>query len=96
MYSWNIYVSISKLTSKTKYIKHAIRNITFSKAAEQDNIITGQTTSQYVLYLNVHLFATIVSIQSIILEVGGWGWGCISTCRNGMRLKFVPEISLVQ
>ena len=44
---------------------HVVRNVTFSKATGQDNI-TGQTASAQVLfYLNVHLFATIVSIQGI-------------------------------
>ena len=44
---------------------HVVQNVTFSKAAGQDNI-TGQTASAQVLfYLNVHLFATIVSIQGI-------------------------------
>ena len=48
-------------------------NITFSKAAGQDNNITGQRNSAQVLfYLKVHLFATIVSIQGI-REVGGRG-----------------------
>ena len=70
VYSWNIHLSISKLTGKTEYAKHVVRNITFSKAAGDDNI-TGQTASAQVLfYLNVHLFATIVSIQGI-WEVGG-------------------------
>ena len=79
---WNIHLSISiigisilhyqciQLTGKTEYAKHVVRNITFSKAAGDDNI-TGQTASAQVLfYLNVHLFATIVSIQGI-WEVGG-------------------------
>ena len=70
VHSWNIHFSISKLTGKTEYAKHVVRNITFSKAAGDDNI-TGQTASAQVLfYLNVHLFATIVSIQGI-WEVGG-------------------------
>ena len=30
---WNIHLSISKLTGRTEYAKHAVRNITFSKAA---------------------------------------------------------------
>ena len=65
VHSWNIHLSISKLTGKTEYAKHVVRNITFSKAAGDDNI-TGQTASAQVLfYLNVHLFATIVSIQGI-------------------------------
>ena len=72
VYSWNIHLSISKLTGKTEYAKHVVRNITFSKAAGDDNI-TGQTASAQVLfYLNVHLFATIVSIQGM-WEVGVGG-----------------------
>ena len=71
VHSWNIHLSISKLTGKTEYAKHVVRNITFSKAAGEDNNITGQAASAQVLfYLNVHLFATIVSIQGI-WEVGG-------------------------
>ena len=66
IHSWNIHLSISKLTGKTEYAKHVVRNITFSKAAGEDNNITGQAASAQVLfYLNVHLFATIVSIQGI-------------------------------
>ena len=50
------------LLGKTEYTKHIVRNITFSEAAGQDKNITGQTASEQVLfYLNVHLFATIVS-----------------------------------
>ena len=76
-HSWNIHVSISKLTGKTESTKHALRNITCSRAAGQDNNITGQTTSEQVLfYLNVHLFPTRVSIKEI-LEVGGRGGGRI-------------------
>ena len=53
-------------------MKHAVRKTTFSKAAGQDDNITGQSACQLVLsYLNVHLFATIVSIQWIIWEVEG-------------------------
>ena len=75
MHSWNIHLSISKLTDKTEYAKHVVRNITFSKAAGEDNNITGQAASAQVLfYLNVHLFATIVSIQGI-WKVGGGGRG---------------------
>ena len=49
--------------------------ITFNKAAVQDNNITGQTGSAQVLsYLNVHLFATIGSMQGI-WEVGFRGKG---------------------
>ena len=70
MHSWNIYLSISKLTDKTDYAKHVVRNTIFSKAEGQDNNITGQTASAQVLfYWNVHLFATLVSIQGI-WEVG--------------------------
>ena len=59
------------LLAKTEYAKHVVRNITFSEAAGQDHNVTGQTASEQVLfYLNVHLFATIVSIQGI-WEVGG-------------------------
>ena len=73
IHSWNIHVSISKLTGKTESTKHALRNITCSRAAGQDNKITGQTASEQVLfYLNVHLFPTIVSIKGI-WEVGGRG-----------------------
>ena len=96
MHSWNIDLSISKLTCKTEYAKHVVRNITFSKAAGQDSNITGQTASAQVLsYLNVHLFATIVSIQGI-WEVGSIQPPPTSVSRNGMRWKFVPGISLVQ
>ena len=71
MCSWNIHVSISKLTGKTGCMKHAVRNITFSKVPGQDNNISGQPASRHVLfYLNVHLFATVVSLQGI-WEVGG-------------------------
>ena len=108
---WNIHLSISiigisilhyqciQLTGKTEYAKHVVRNITFSKAAGDDNI-TGQTASAQVLfYLNVHLFATIVSIQGI-WEVGVGGihpppLTSVLTSRNGMRWIFVPGISLV-
>ena len=69
--------------------------------------MTGQTASKQILfYLNVHLFATIVSIEGV-WEVGGRGRGTgihpsppnththkYSTSRNGMRRKFVPGISL--
>ena len=73
VYSWNIHLNISKLTGKTEYVKHVVLNITFSKAAGQGNNITGQRTSAQVLfYLNVYLFATIVSIQGI-WKVGGTG-----------------------
>ena len=59
-------VVFESLLAKTEYAKHVLRNITFSKAAGQDNNITEQTASAQVLsYLNVHLFATIVSIQGI-------------------------------
>ena len=70
IHSWNIHLSISKLTGKTEFAKHLVRNITCSRAAGQDNNMTGQTASEQVLfYLNVHLFATIVSIKRI-WEVG--------------------------
>ena len=72
---------------------HVVRNVTFSKAAGQDNI-TGQTASAQVLfYLNVHLFATIVSIQGI-WEIEGrsihllpypYSPSSVSTSRNSMR-----------
>ena len=69
MYSWNIHVSVLKLTAKLN--KHGVRNIIFSKASGQDNNISEQTASQQVLsYLNVHLFAIIASIQQVIWEVG--------------------------
>ena len=68
-----MHLSISKLTGKTEYTKHVVRNTAFSKAAGKDNSLTGKTTSAQVLFhLNVHLFATIVSIQGI-WEVGGRG-----------------------
>ena len=74
MYSWNIHVSVSKLTGKAEQIKHAVWNMTFFKAEGQDNNVNGQITSQHVLsYLNVHLFATIGSIPGIIWEVEGAG-----------------------
>ena len=90
-----------KLTGKTEYIKNAVWNISCSKAAGQDNNITGQTGSQQVLlYLNLHLFATIASIQGI-WELRGRGFTplphtSVSTSRNGMRRKFVAGISLMQ
>ena len=72
---------------------HVVQNVTFSKAAGQDNI-TGQTASAQVLfYLNVHLFATIVSIQGI-WEIEGrsihllpypYPPSSVSISRNGMR-----------
>ena len=73
VHSCNIHLSISKLTGKSEYAKHVVRNVAFSKTAGQDNNITGQTAcAQVLFYLNVHLFATIVSIQGI-WEVGGRG-----------------------
>ena len=64
---------------KTEYTKHIVRNITFSEAAGQDKNITGQTASEQVLfYLNVHLFATIVSINGI-WEVGDRRGGGVYT-----------------
>ena len=60
-----MHLSIPKLTCQTEHARHVVRNITFIKASEQDNI-TGQTASAQVLFsLNVQLFATIVSIQGI-------------------------------
>ena len=48
--------------------------MTFFKAEGQDNNVNGQITSQHVLsYLNVHLFATIGSIQGIIWDKEGGG-----------------------
>ena len=97
--SWNIHLSISKLTGKTEFAKHVVRNITFSKAAGRDNNITGQAASAQVLFcLNVHLFATIQGIWEV---VGREVYTpppptSISTLGNGMRWKFVPGISLVQ
>ena len=73
MRSWNIHLSISKLTGKTEYAKHLVRNITCSRAAGQDNNITWQAASeQNLFYLNVHIFAAIVSIKGI-WEVRGRG-----------------------
>ena len=70
IHSWNIHLSIPKLTGKTEFAKHLVRNVTCSRAAGQGNNITGQTASEQVLfYLNVHLFDTIVSIKRI-WEVG--------------------------
>ena len=87
------------LLAKTEYAKHVVRNITFSEAAGQDNNITGQTASEQVLfYLNVQLFATIVSIHGI-WEVGDWGVYSphqYSTFRNGMIWNLVPGTSLEQ
>ena len=105
VHSWNIHLSILKLTGKTEYAKHLVRNITCSRAAGQNNNITDQTASEQVLfYLRVQRFATIVSIKEI-WEVGVRGeytpsppppHTSISTSRNGMRWNFVPGISLVQ
>ena len=96
--SRNIHVSVSKLTGKREQLKYAVRNATFSKAAGQEGNMTGHTTSQQILsYLNVHIFATVVSL----LGVKGW-WGdgipptSTSTSRNSMSLKFVPGIPLVK
>ena len=50
VHSWNIHLSILKLTGKTEYAKHVVQNITSSKAARQDNNITGQTASAQVLF----------------------------------------------
>ena len=61
------------LPTKTEHAKHVVWNITFSEAAHQGNNITGQTASEQVLFdLNVHHFATIVSIYGI-WEVGDRG-----------------------
>ena len=63
-------VEFQNLLAKTEYAENAVQNITFSEAAGQDNNITGQTASEQVLfYLDVHIFATIVSIHGI-WEVG--------------------------
>ena len=100
-YRYILGISILKLTAKTEYAKHVVRNITFSEATGQDHNITGQTASEQVLfYLNVHLFATIVSIQGM-WEVGVGGihplpLPSVSTSRNAMRWIDVPGISLVQ
>ena len=53
VHSWNIHHSISKLTGKTEYAKHVVRNVSFSEAADQDNI-TGQTACEQVLYMGIH------------------------------------------
>ena len=70
-YILGIFIIVfQNLLAKTEYAKHVVRNITFSEAAGQDNNITGQTASEQVLfYLNIHFFATIVSIHGI-WEVG--------------------------
>ena len=66
-------LAFQKLLAKTEYAKHVVQNITFEEAVGQDNNITGQTSFEQILfYLNVHLFATIVSIHGI-WEVGNWG-----------------------
>ena len=66
VHSWSIHLSISNISVKTEYTNRVVQNITFSKDAGQDNNITGQTISEYVLfYFNIHLFATIVSMQGI-------------------------------
>ena len=87
------------LLAKIEYAKHVVRNLTFSKAVGQDNNITGEAASEQVLFcLNVHLFATIVSIYKI-WGVGDSGVGytatSISNFRNGMRWNLAPGISLV-
>ena len=75
-YRYILGISILKLTAKTEYAKHVVRNITFSEATGQDHNITGQTASEQVLfYLNVHLFATIVSINGIWKVGDRWGGG---------------------
>ena len=64
MCSWNIHVSVSKLTGKSA---------AFNKAAGQDNI-TKQITLQLVLsYLSVQLFAAMLCIHWIVWEVEGGG-----------------------
>ena len=82
-----MHLSIPKLTGKTEYARHVVRNIAFSKASGKDKNITGQAASAQILfYLNVHVFANIVSIQGI-WEVGSGRASptSISTSRNGMR-----------
>ena len=90
-------LEFQNLLAKTEYAKHVVRNITFSEAAGQDNNITGQTASEQILfYLNVHLFATIVSIHGIwdVGDRGGYTLppdpSSISTSRNRMRRSPVP------
>ena len=93
VHSQNIHLSISKLTGKNEYAKHVVRNITFSKAVGQSNNITGQTASKQVLfYLNVHHFATIVSIQGI-WEVGGRGYALASHQYLKFQKRYEMEIS---
>ena len=91
-YRYILGISILKLTAKTEYAKHVVRNITFSEATGQDHNITGQTASEQVLfYLNVHLLllyehtGDMGSIPTSIL-----------TSRKGLRRNFVPGISLMQ
>ena len=73
-YVLGIFILVfQNLLSKTEYGKHVVQNITFGEAVGQDNNITGQTAFEQILfYLNVHLFATIVSIHGI-WEVGNRG-----------------------
>ena len=54
IYRYILGISILKLTAKTEYAKHVVRNITFSEAAGQDNNITGQTACEQVLYVGIH------------------------------------------
>ena len=64
---------LQNLLAKTEYAKHVVQNITFREAAGQDNNMTGPAAFEQILfYLNVHLFATIVSIHGI-WEVGNRG-----------------------
>ena len=63
-YILGIFILVfQNLLGKTEYAKHVVRNITFSKAADQDNNITGLTACEQVLYIGVHG----------IWEVGDWG-----------------------
>ena len=89
-YILGIFIIVfQNLLAKTEYAKHVVRNITFSEAAGQDSNITGQTASEQVLfYLNVHLFATIVSINGI-WEVGDrWGGGVYTPAAPYQYLNF--------
>ena len=70
-----------------------VLNITFSKAAGQDNNITEQTACEQVLYMSIHG----------IWEVGDEGVYTLAptpasspTSRKGMRWNLVTGISLVQ
>ena len=61
IHSCYIHLRISKLTSKSEYAKHLLRNITFSKVAGQDNNITGQTAPEQIFERTP--FPAIVSTQ---------------------------------